>query len=57
LKVYDIIGREIAALISENQVSGYYQIPWNANGIPSGVYYYCLQTGNFRDTKKLILLK
>lgn len=61
LRVYDILGNEIAALVNEAQEPGEYEIEWNASGIASGVYYYSLSAtggaGDFKATKKLILMK
>jgi hypothetical protein len=57
LKVYDILGREVATLIDKQQTSGNYEVIFNANNLPSGVYYYRLISGNFSETKKMNLLK
>lgn len=57
LKVYDILGREIATLVNDNLRMNYYTLDWNASGVSSGVYFYRLQAGNFSQTKKLLILK
>jgi hypothetical protein len=57
LKVFDVLGREVATLVNEVKVPGRYEVDWNAKYFPSGVYFYRLQAGSFRDTKKLILAK
>ncbi|MBS4027484.1 MAG: T9SS type A sorting domain-containing protein [Ignavibacteriales bacterium] len=59
LKVYNIVGEEIARLVSEELQAGNHQVIWNADGFASGVYFYRLQTeeGKFTQVKKLILLK
>ncbi len=65
LKIYDILGREIAALVNEEQQGGKYSIKFNAtnnnqlttNSLPSGVYFYQLRAGDFIQTKKMIILK
>jgi hypothetical protein len=57
LRVYDILGREVASLINEEQDAGYYNIEFNANNLASGVYLYKLTAGEFIETKKMILLK
>ena len=57
LKVYDIIGREVATLINEEQDSGYYEIIFNASQLSSGIYFYQLKAGSFVETKKMILIK
>lgn len=57
LKVYDILGRCITTLVDEEKPAGYYEVAFNATNLPSGVYFYQLKTGNFVETKKLVLLK
>ncbi|GAB6283660.1 MAG: hypothetical protein STSR0008_24470 [Ignavibacterium sp.] len=57
LKVYDILGREVAKLVNEEKPVGVYEVEFNATNLPSGVYFYKLQAGSFSETKKLILLK
>jgi hypothetical protein len=57
LKVFDILGREVASLVNGRQEAGSYIVPFVANDLSSGVYFYRLQTGSFVSTKKLILMK
>ena len=57
LKVYDILGREIAALVNETKAPGNYEINFNASNLASGVYFYRLQAGSFIQVKKMILMK
>ena len=57
LKVIDLLGREVATIVSEEMSAGNYSRQWNANGFSSGVYFYRLQAGSFIETKKLILLR
>jgi len=57
LKVYDVLGTEIETLVNEEKPVGTYELTWNAEGLPSGVYFYRLQAGNFVETKKMVLLK
>ena len=57
LKVYDMLGREVATLVSQNYPAGSYSITWNAGACPSGTYFYRLVAGDFVAQKKLILLK
>jgi hypothetical protein len=57
LKIYDVIGREVATILSEKLEAGEYTRQWNAAGFPSGVYFYRLEAGDFVDVKKLVLLK
>ena len=58
LFVYNQLGQKITTLVSEQQAAGVYNVPWDASGFSSGVYFYRLETNNgFSQTKKLILLK
>jgi len=57
LKVYDILGNEIATLVNEYKPVGRYEVEFNASALPSGVYFYQLKAGEFISTKKMILLK
>jgi hypothetical protein len=57
LKVYDVIGREVATLVNKNVVAGEHQITFNAANLSSGIYLYQIRAGNFVQTKKMILLK
>ena len=57
LKVFDLIGREVATIVSEEMSAGNYTKQWNAAALTSGIYFYRLQSGTFTETKKLVLLK
>ncbi len=57
LKVYDVLGREVSTLVEEYKSAGEYKIEFNALSLPSGIYFYRIQAGDFIDTKKLILIK
>ena len=57
LKVYDLLGRQITALVNEMKLPGEYQVEFNGNSLSSGIYFYKLQAGNYSSTKKMILLK
>ena len=64
LKVFDVLGNEVATLVNEDKPAGTYEVEWNANNFPSGVYFYRLQiypansgAGGFVETKKMTLLK
>ena len=57
LSIYDQLGQKIATLISERQPAGIYKVEWNANKFSSGVYYYILNAGDFKDVNKMMLLK
>ncbi len=57
LNVFDVLGNEIKTLVNEEMEAGYHSVDFNASELPSGVYFYRLQAGNFVDTKKMILLR
>jgi photosystem II stability/assembly factor-like uncharacterized protein len=57
LKVYDILGKEIATLVNENKEAGNYSIDFDAFQLPSGVYFYQLRTSGFTQARKMILIK
>jgi hypothetical protein len=57
LKVYDVLGNEVATLVNEEKRAGNYEITFNAANLPSGIYFYQLKAGEFVSTKKLMLLK
>ena len=58
IKVYDVMGREVATVLDNQKVSvGTNEVSFNANGLASGIYFYTLQSNDFRDTKKMMLIK
>jgi hypothetical protein len=57
LKIYDVLGDEIATLISEEKSIGSYEVEFNAASLTSGVYFYQLKAGSFVETKKIVLMK
>jgi len=57
LKVYDMLGTEVASLVNARKEPGNYSVAFNATNIPSGIYVYRLTADKFVETKKLILLK
>jgi Secretion system C-terminal sorting domain len=57
LKIFDILGREIAILVNEQLKPGIYEVEWNATDAPSGLYFLKLSSGDFKSTRKMILLK
>ena len=57
LNLFDVSGRLVKSLVNEFKNSGYYVIELDASDLPSGVFYYRLESGNFTSTKKLVLLK
>ena len=57
LRLFDVLGKQVDELVSEQMKAGEYRIQWNAENFSSGVYYYRLKAGDFTDTKKTVLLK
>jgi CubicO group peptidase (beta-lactamase class C family) len=57
IKIYDVLGSEVAALVNEEIPVGTYEINWNAVNLSSGVYFYQLKAGSYVETKKMLLLK
>jgi len=57
LKIYDILGTEIATLVNENKSAGKHEVKFDASNLPSGIYLYKISAGNFVQTKKMILMK
>jgi len=57
LKVYDLLGREVATLVNEQKPAGSYNVTFDASTLPSGIYMYKLQAGSFSQSKKMILIK
>ena len=57
LKVFDLLGKEVATLINEFKPEGDYELTWTPEDIPSGIYFYSLTVGSFHETRKMILLK
>ena len=57
LKVYNVLGKEVATLVNEQKPAGNYTVEFNASNLSSGIYYYKLQAGNYSEIKKMILLK
>ena len=57
LKVFDVLGQEVATLINSDLVAGSHNVEFSAANINSGVYFYILQTGNYVETKKMVLMK
>jgi hypothetical protein len=57
LKVFDILGREVATIVSEEMSAGSYSRQWNAAQMSSGIYFYRLQAGTYIEMKKLVFLK
>ncbi len=57
LKIYDVLGNEIATLVNEELPSGEYEVEFDARGLTSGIYFYQLRAGSFIQTKKMLLIK
>jgi len=57
LRIYNLLGEEVALLVNQQQPAGTYKVNWNASGLTSGVYIYRLEAKNFTQTKKMILAK
>jgi hypothetical protein len=57
LKVYDVLGREVATLVNEVKQPGTYSVQWDASGVGSGMYFCRLEAGGFVQTQKMLLMK
>ncbi len=57
LKIFDVLGNELAILVNEIKSPGEYEVEWDAEGLPSGIYLYKLQSGSNLEVKKMVLLK
>jgi len=57
LTLFDILGKELAVLVNERLNAGSFSVDWNAYNYPSGVYFYRIETNNFIDTKRMLLIK
>jgi hypothetical protein len=57
LKVYDMIGQEVATLVDQFMNAGTFEITFDASNLPTGIYTYSLTTGNFQSVKKMMLIK
>ena len=57
LKVFDVLGNEVATLVNEYKTAGSYSVTFDAGNLSSGIYYYTISAGDFHQTKKLVLLK
>ena len=57
LSVYNLLGEKVIALVSEKQQPGQHQVKWDATGFPSGIYYYSLTAGEFKQVKKMVLVR
>jgi len=57
IRIFDILGSELETLVSEKKQAGTYKVTWNAESLPSGIYFYQLKAGSFVETKKMVLMK
>ena len=57
LKVYDLLGKEVATVVNEIKNVGKHTVTFNASSLPSGTYFYRIEVGDYMDVKKMILLK
>jgi len=57
ITVFDILGKEVGTLVNNVQTAGAYILEYNASSLTSGIYFYKLESGNFVDTKKMVLIK
>ncbi len=57
IQIFDVLGKELETLINKEQNLGTYELPWNAKNLPSGVYFYRIQTESFTETKSMVLMK
>ena len=57
IKVYNVLGKEVATLVNEVKPAGNHEVSFNASNLSSGVYYYTISAGKFTSTKKMILMK
>ncbi len=57
LKVFDVLGREVATLVNEQQPAGTHDVRWDTSGMPSGMYLYRITAGNFVSARKMVLTK
>ena len=57
LRVFDVLGREVATVVNEQKPAGNYTTTFNAAGLASGIYFYRLDAGSFTQTKKMVLMK
>lgn len=57
LVVYDVLGNEVATLVNEEKQPGTYEINFNSEALTSGIYFYQLRSGNFVETKKMVLIR
>jgi hypothetical protein len=57
LRVYDILGKEIATLVNDKLSAGTYEVKFDGSNLPSGIYFYKLETENFKEIKRMMMIK
>ncbi len=57
LSVFDVLSKEVAILVNQNLQSGTYEVDWKASELPSGIYFYTLKSGDYTETRKMVLSK
>jgi hypothetical protein len=57
ITIYNVMGQQVTTLLNRDLKAGYHSITWNAADVPSGIYFYRLNAGNFTDMKKMVLIK
>jgi hypothetical protein len=57
ITLHDILGQEVMKLVDEEKVAGFYELRFNAQNLPSGIYFYKLNAGKFTQTKKMTLMR
>ena len=57
IEIYDVLGRKVATLAQGKQPAGDHQVTWNANDRSSGLFFYSVQAGDFKQTRRMLLLK
>ena len=57
LSIYNQLGQKVVTLVDKKQNAGYHQVEWDASGFASGIYYYQLNTGDYQEVKKMVLLR
>ena len=57
LKIFDVLGREVVTLVNEEQNAGTYEVSFDASKLPSGIYFYTLSSGDYKETRRMVLLK
>jgi hypothetical protein len=57
LKIFDVLGKEVATLVNQIQNAGFYEVDFDGKGFSGGIYFYRLAAGDYTDSKRMVLLK